>query len=122
VTAPVLDDAAIAEFLARPELKLRTSFVRMLLFYGFTRKEGPPLRVVRASSFADRAQVWLSCMNHNHLRITRILKSLKLLGLDEQADAFFGCLQELYKEESARERPRISPETFGFWADAAREQ
>ena len=119
-TAPVLDHAAIAEFLGRPELckKLHTSFVRMLLFYGFALKEGPPTRVVRTSSFAERAQVWLSWSNHNHLRITRILKSLKLLGLGEEADAFFACLQELYEEEAARERPRISPETFRFWEEA----
>jgi hypothetical protein len=112
MTAPTLDDAASAEFLARAELreKLRTSFVRMLLFYGFTPKDGPPLRVVRASSCGERAEVWLSWMNHNHLRITRILKSLKLLGLGEEAEAFFGCLRELYKEEEAR--PRISPEAI----------
>jgi hypothetical protein len=122
VTAPVLDDQAIAEFLARRELRqnLRTSFVRMLLFYGFTLKDGPPLRVARASSFTERGQVWLSWVNHNHLRITRILKSLKLLGLGEEADAFFGCLQELYQEEKTRERQRISPETFRFWQDAVR--
>ena len=120
VTAPALDDAAIAEFWGRPELrkKLHTSFVRMLLFYGFTLKNGPTLQVVRASSFAERAQVWLSWSNHNHLRITRILKSLKLLGLGEEGDAFFACLKELYAEEAAREKPRISPETFRFWEEA----
>ena len=123
-TAPVLDDAAIAEFLARPELreKVRTSFVRMLLFYGFTLKDEPRLRVVRASSFSERAQVWLNWSNHNHLRITRILKSLKLLGLGEEADAFFMGLKDLYDEEEVRGRARISRETFGFWQEAVGEE
>lgn len=117
----MLDDAAIAELLARLELrkKLCTSFVRML-FFGFTLKEGAPLRVVPASSFVERAQVWLGWMTYNHLPITRILKSLKLLGLGEEADAFFACLQELHQEEAARERPRISPETFKFWQEAVK--
>lgn len=118
--APVLDEKAIGEFRRRPELrkKLHTSFVRMLLFYGFTLKDGTPLQVVRASSFADRSQVWLSWMNHNHLRITRILKSLKLLGLGEEADAFFASLTDLYDAETAQPRQRISPETFEYWREA----
>lgn len=123
-SAPILDEAAIEAFHQRAELRrnLHTSFVRMLLFYGFTVREGCAegcaMRVVRASSFADRARVWLNWGNHNHLRITRILKSLKLLGLGEEADAFFAVLEEVYKEERASRNPRISPETFEFWKEA----
>lgn len=120
--APILDEESIKEFHRRAELrkKLHTSFVRMLLFYGFTLKDGPPLRVVRASSFEERSQVWLFWMNHNHLRITRILKSLKLLGLGDEAEAFYACLKELYEQEADGARPRISRETFRFWQEAVR--
>lgn len=118
--APILNAETIRAFRSRPELRknLRTSFVRMLVFYGFTLQEVSPVRVVPASAFADRSAVWLTPSNHNHLRITRILKSLKLLGLKEEAAAFFACLEEIYKKESATAAPRISAETFRFWRSA----
>ena len=117
--APVLDEEAIAEFRGRAELRenLRRSFVRMLAFYGFT-VQARPLRLVRAASFAERARVWLSWKNHNHLRITRILKSLTVLGLEEEAEAFLAALEELHANLMALREPLISPETMKFWREA----
>ncbi|MBD2136681.1 hypothetical protein H6F32_03540 [Anabaena sp. FACHB-1237] len=37
--------------------------------------------------------------NHNHLRITRILKSLCLLGLKKYTQSLFKCLTEIYNLE-----------------------
>src|SRR4051812_18614981 len=63
--APALDDADIREFRSSPELQsnLRASYLRMLSFYSAPAKH------------------WLTPGNHNHLRITRMIKSMRLLGL-----------------------------------------
>lgn len=115
--APVLEAETIHAFRNGPDLRgnLRTSFVRMLVFYGFTLAGISPMRVAPAPSFAERSEVWLTWSNHNHLRITRILKSLKVLGLEEEAASFYWCLADIYKKELATSEPRISPETFNFW-------
>lgn len=120
-SAPVLDGGTIQAFREQPELRanLRVSLERMLRFYGFELVEGETLRVTPAPNFAERADNWLSYSNHNHLRITRILKSLCLLGLKEEADAFFRTLDGLYGTERQRTNPRISEKTYKFWRAAA---
>jgi hypothetical protein len=112
--APVLDAATIAEFRARPELQvnLRASFLRMLRFYGLHWEAG---RVTPAPGFEARSATWLSPSNHNHLRITRILLSLRLLGLGAEALAFYEFLAGLYH----REQGAITPASFRFWTSAA---
>ena len=118
--APTIDPATIAAFSTQPELRasLRGSFERMLRFYGFQMHAGPPVAVARAPEFAARSQHWLSPGNHNHLRITRILKCLTTLGLAEEARAFFQTLSQLYREEAAQPRPGITSVTFQFWQAA----
>lgn len=117
-SAPILDDATIQEFRARPELQnnLRRSFLRMLRFYGFQLQNDPlngPLEVRRSSDFEERAENWLSPWNHNHLRITRILKSLTLLGLEAESRAFFVALSDVYAQQDGHSA--ISRETFRYW-------
>ena len=74
------------------------------------------MQVTKASSFEVRQQDWLTPGNHNFLRITRILKSVGLLGLCEHRRAFFECLNVIYKENKAV----IGEETFEFWQSAVR--
>ena len=116
-SAPVLDRETIAEFRARPELveNLRRSFLRMLKFYGLEWSDGG---VVRAADFGVRSRNWLWPGNHNHLRITRILKCLALLGLEAEARAFLACLSAIYGEEERKPRPSISEDTWRFWSTA----
>jgi hypothetical protein len=116
-SAPALDRETIAEFRARPELQdnLRASFLRMLRFYGIEWREG---QVVRAASYSERSRNWLWQGNHNHLRITRILKCLAALGLEAEARAFLACLTEIYEAEERKARPSISEETYRFWSTA----
>ena len=38
--------------------------------------------------FLERNNHWITKYNHNHLRITRVIKSLRLLASDEAADEF----------------------------------
>jgi Opioid growth factor receptor (OGFr) conserved region len=119
--APILDQETIREFKAHPELleNLRASFRRMLAFYGFELNGDREFEVRRRPDFAEQSNGWLWPGNHNHLRITRIIKSLRLLGLEAEAQALFKCLAELYAEETRRGIPRITAATFSFWSSAA---
>lgn len=113
--APLLDDAAIAAFQTEPGLRaaLRASLACMLTFYGLEWDGGA---VRKAARYEERAREWLTPGNHNHLRITRILKSLMALGLEAEARSFFSCLVEIYEKE----RGRISARTFEFWSSAVK--
>lgn len=116
--APLLGRAAIDQFLLSDERRrnMVAAFERMLRFYGLEIVEGGECAIVPAADFAQRARAWLTPMNHNHLRITRILKCLRLVGLGDHARAFFDALSRLYHSQP---RPAISAETFRFWRDAA---
>jgi hypothetical protein len=50
-------------------------------------------------------------MDHNHLRITRIIRSLRVLGLEDEAHAFRAALEENGTHTSNRSRE--------FWRRAA---
>jgi hypothetical protein len=116
--APVLDADTISAIRTNSVLQraLRASWLRMLDFYGLeVRDQG----VECAHSFAIKSQNWLRPGNHNHLRITRILKCLRLLGLEQEALAFFACLRSIYELERAQTRPGITERTFRFWEEAA---
>jgi hypothetical protein len=99
---------------------LRRSFERMLNFYGFRLSPGPPPKVEPGSNFAARSAGWLAPGNHNHLRITRIMKCLMLLGLAGEAGAFFDALAQINAQEQDTPAPRITPRTFQFWQSAVR--
>jgi hypothetical protein len=93
----------------------------MLAFYGLEIVALHPAAVRPAASFTERSENWLTANNHNHLRITRILKSLRILGLETEVTAFFDCLADIYREESTKAFPGISDETIRFWHSAAHE-
>jgi len=44
---------------------------------------------------------------------------VRLLGLEAEAVAFFECLADIYRMESAKATPGISEETFTFWQAVA---
>ncbi len=116
--APLLDAAQIGAFQADEQLRaeLLIAFKRMLRFYGFDyHQTGDQLTISPGPNWNARKQVWLNPYNHNFLRITRILTSLRLLGLPEQAAAFLAALGKLY--HSPEGQP-IGKETFGYWSQA----
>jgi hypothetical protein len=125
-SAPTLDASTIAAFHAAPEMqqRLRQSLDRMLRFYGFAWSQSPPEssssqsvppNLVRAADFKVRAENWLHPMNHNHLRLTRILRSTLLLGLESESKALFRALNTLYREYP----DSIPARTHAFWSSAA---
>lgn len=87
----------------------------MLGFYGFTLS--PRGVVTRSASFPSRAVNWLAPHNHNHLRLTRILHSLHLLGLEQESAALLAALESIYKDE-LQGRGRITPDTIQYWRSA----
>lgn len=95
-TAPRLDDDAIAAFHLRPELRanLRRSYERMLAFYK-----------------ADLG--WLTPGDHNHLRLTRMMISLRTLGLEDEARQLYDYVTAL-----AAKRNGVTPDTLRYWRDA----
>jgi hypothetical protein len=114
--APTLDRATIEEFRRRPDLQaaLLASFRMMLAFYGFELASETPPQIRRSANFAVRAANWLNPNNHNHLRITRILRAVRLLGLETHAQAFFQALDAVYKEQPSR----ITATSYSFWQRA----
>lgn len=110
--APLLSEQDMRAFRASTALKatLRKAFSKMLDFYGL---EFHGNRVVRSGNWQQR-KGWLTPYNHNFLRVTRILTSLGLLGLEECAQAFYVALEGICREEGVR----IGPETWEFWAKA----
>ena len=120
--APILTRESIQDFRTRPDLqqKLRVSFFRMMNFYGLEARLGEQSTIIRSSTFATKAAGWLSPGNHNYLRITRILRCLRILGLEAEAKAFFDCLSEIYEDERNKPIPAISSETIRYWRGGLR--
>ena len=116
--APLVTARDREEFARRPELRdrLLKAFRRMLAFYGFEliEEQGKP-KVIRPSNWPAHRRQWVRPHDHNHLRITRILIALRLLGLPELAKAFFDALDELCHSE---EGSIISKTAYDFWKSA----
>jgi hypothetical protein len=74
-------------------------------------------RIVEGPSFPQRSS-WLRAGDHNHLRITRILRSLHVLGEQQAASTLFAALAEIYRSECNGTRDLISERTFNFWKSA----
>lgn len=118
--APIINRATFAAFRSRPELRarLRESFVRMLSFYGFQLDvlSTDRVQMIPAPNFATASKNWVTRFNHNHLRITRIIRSLRVLGLEGEGDAFYIALKELCESR----RGVISQKSLMFWTRAAK--
>jgi hypothetical protein len=116
--APVLDAEAIAAIRGSIEMqgRLDAAFLRMLAFYGFA-LEGD--RATEGPRFAAASRNWLHAGNHNHLRLTRMLRSLRVLGLEHEAVRLWEALRTLYEREGTAGRRTITEDTFAFWKRAA---
>jgi hypothetical protein len=111
--SPVLDDASARAIRDDPASRsaLRRSLDVMLEFYGLVLEPGADPRITRRPDFARRARVWLTRGNHNFLRLTRILASLRLLGEPELASALLLALVDI----GAEYREVIGGEALGYW-------
>jgi hypothetical protein len=113
-SAPILTDADIAAFKSETALQanLRRSFARILPFLGFAQADDGS--VIDGPHFAARrGDVW-DAPNHNWLRITRIIRSLLLLGLERESRALYDRLRTMYESGTYP----IGVDTFRYWTDA----
>ncbi len=68
----------------------------------------------RMAVFYQTTHDWLMPNDHNHRRITRIIRSLRLLQGDEAADAFRDAILERVEAT----RAPVSARSRGYWATA----
>lgn len=141
--APTFDEATSIAFHNNPKLqqRLRNAFVRMLQFYGFQTNVPSTLAAAATSElvsaeakdkfldlpetiviepspdFSRSARNWFN--SHNDLRITRIIRCLRVAGMDQEAQAFYEALKKLYESKEGHPRP-IRDSTYMFWTRAAK--
>lgn len=115
--APVLTKEESEIFKSDPELQrlLLDSFDQFLFFLGFILRvnESGDIEIDTIPPDDQRGNPlwWTSHFNHNMLRITRVIKCLRLTGNDRQAIAFYTKLGQ-YKEN-------FSANTWNYWRQAA---
>jgi hypothetical protein len=71
-------------------------------------------RIVRASNWRTNFRNWAVRFDHNHLRITRILRCLRILGLQKECDAFFEALKTVFEDPTFN----ISERSMMYWRRA----
>jgi hypothetical protein len=124
--APIINEGTFLAWRQDDSLKrnLRRAFERIMAFYGFEvkqhdadgeDKEGTRKLQLVARDDAPKSSFWrwVVVMDHNHLRITRILRSLRVLGLEEEAEAFYVALLWTTKTYG-----RIGPNSRKYWQRA----
>lgn len=89
----------------------------MLRFYGLQchKLEDVDIEITKSEEYQVRKLNWIERGNHNYLRLTRIITSLRVLGGENYAQALFKCLSQIYLEE----KENIGSETYDYWKKAA---
>ncbi|KAE9988358.1 hypothetical protein EG327_003387 [Venturia inaequalis] len=116
--APVIDSETCSEFRNRPELRksLQKAFTRILKFYGFEASyKGEEVHIYRSMQHSRPFGNWVTRSDHNHLRISRIIRSLRVLGLEQNAHAFYKALQEVNNDYPNT----IGARSLMYWKRAA---
>jgi hypothetical protein len=117
--APLITPGVQQAFLTRPELRenLINAFKRMLRFYGLEygkiQDTDEELAVTQGPNWTSALSNWVVRRDHNHLRITRIIRSLRVLGCEEEAYAF-----HCFLEQDKNVLGSVSQQSRDFWARA----
>lgn len=86
----------------------------MIRFYGFEVDENSR-NLIKGSNWDKASKNWVMRFNHNHLRITRIIRSLRVLGLETEAENFYLALAEVHEHTG-----RISETSLMYWTRAVK--
>jgi len=78
-------------------------------------KENLRLGLIRYAEFLRDNDQWLRYHDHNHLRITRVIKSAKMLMSEEQATEFFNYVMG---QVEARATDLVSTISQKYWKQA----
>jgi len=105
VTSQVLDENDINQLQKSSIAKnnMLKTFDRICKFFGVLEHEN-----------TVKHPMWCRTGNHNLLRITRIVRSLRLFGLEKEAKQFHQAVSYVAEGEGNR----FSSETFNYWNDA----
>jgi len=110
--AHCLDYAASACFKETPELQARQrrSLDMMLDFFGLQRHD---FEIIAAPELNLKDHIWLKTDGHNHLRITRMIRSLHLCHQPELAATFQAAVLTI-----GRECGYVSELSWSYWKAA----
>lgn len=111
--SPILSMRQVEEFRKNDVFlqKMKSAWAKMLTFYGLARNEK---EVIKSDQFERRNPVWLRPENHNFLRVTRMIKSLRIMGLEQEAAATFLAFKQIYQSYPSV----IGFSTFNYWQSA----
>jgi len=98
--APRLTDADVKAFASRRDMRERFSFVVD--------------RYERFLQLDRMAPFWLRNKDHNHLRMTRMLESMRDLGMHERAGRTLGKIMAVVNANPGR----VEPQAVEFWKKA----
>jgi hypothetical protein len=70
--------------------------------------------IIRGPEWHKKSRRWTNHMDHNHLRISRILRCLRIMGLQKECDAFFDALCNTYYDPKVQ----IGEPSMMFWRRA----
>jgi hypothetical protein len=110
--APLLDQGARHCFVTDPMMQVqqRRSLDRMLRFLGLVRYEAT---IDAGPGLNPRDHIWLKRGGHNHLRITRMIRSLHYCHQGDLAEALKKAVTGL-----GRARGYVRDETLEYWLHA----
>lgn len=107
--APVLTENDIE--LCRQDMRIQEnlifSFNMMLKFWGIERQN---CQFILIANQPQNHKLWLTCYNHNQLRISRVIRSLGLLGQIQLAKDF-----QYFVIKTAYDSQKVSEETMQNW-------
>ncbi len=111
--APLVDEhsAQILRENIDARQRMHEAITRFARFLGFELSEEG--QFVADASLATSRDNWHSPMNHNHLRITRVIRSMRLFGFEKEAKALFKAVQQ-----SAVESQCATDRTIAYWKQA----
>jgi hypothetical protein len=95
---PVLDDETLAEFRKNEKLTQSIEYCAMTM-----------MRFYYVNNH------WINKDNHNYLRISRIIRCLALIGLEEFAKEFYSGAKKLVEHNEGE----VSDKTLEYWEAAA---
>lgn len=90
----------------------RYAFDRIMQFYGMAYLDATNKQAVVRYDFSNN---WVTRDNHNFLRLTRILKFLNIVSMNDEADALFAALCGVY----AAQPEVVGKRTLKFWIEAS---
>jgi hypothetical protein len=106
-TSPVTTDEAVPEKDSEPAATDASSVETALASDRY--------QIIRGPNWRTASKNWAGYMDHNHLRITRIIRCLRVLGLQRESEAFFTALKDVAEDPKIR----ISNRSVEYWTRAA---